>query len=172
MRQNIKTIERSEFDPHNLYGYVIAKNDFLTLIAIEYDFLMDGYCILVNEDITKMKTTSTTRHCSNIMRKEGLLKDIDLPEINIDSWQSVFRSIKKLDEFVIIEDEFDELFLIGPIVRINKQSVTIRHFDGVGQWQGLRNIRYEDITIVKFACRYIQYHRKYISEEKKQKKSR
>lgn len=167
MRNNIKTIARSEIDENNLYGFVIDKNDHLTLVMVEDDFWLDGYQILRNSDITSLKLTDTNRHCMNILRKEGLLRNISNPAIDIDAWPSVFRSLKKHDKFVIVEDEIEEDFLIGPIARVNKNTVSIKCFDGTGRWEGVQNIRYEDITTVRFDCRYILYHQKYTEEDNK-----
>ena len=161
----IRTIARKELDPNNLYGFVLGKNSELTYLILEYDFKLDGYQIIRTDDLTTFSTSDTNKYCAAIMKREGLLKDYPQPAIQLDSWHTVFQSLKKMDFFIIVEDENEDDFMIGPIVRVNKQSVTIRYFDSVGEWKDAENIRYEDITSVKFGDNYSRMHQKYIDEE-------
>ena len=83
--------------------------------------------------------------------------------IDISSWHSLLTNLKKMGEFVTIENEETEDFLIGSIRRVNKKSVTINYFDGTGKWLELENIAFDDITCVGFRSRYISIHRKYVT---------
>lgn len=165
IRSTIKTIMRREIEPSNLYGFVLNKNKERVIVLVEDDFWLDGYQILRTSDINSMKSTETNRHCTQIIKKEGLLKNVVIPPMKLDTWQDVFQYLKRIDEFVIVEDETEDSFLIGPIVRANKQSVSIRHFDGTGRWEKVYNMKYSDISSVRFDCRYIRYHRKYVEKD-------
>lgn len=159
-------ITRPDIDDHSLFGFVLESSDTLTLIAEEDDFCLDGYKVLRNCDIDIRKPTASTRYCTRIMKKEGLLDNIDdPPQVDLSSWAALFSSLRRQDRFVIVEDEVRGQFLIGPIRRVNKKSVTINYFDGTGNWLGPENITYDEITCVSFGSRYIRMHRKYIKSE-------
>ncbi len=158
-------ITRPNIDPNNLYGFVLQRSELLTLIAEEDDFFLDGYKIIRNSDIEICKATPSTRYCTKLMRKEGLLKEIDsFPDLDLTNWATVLSSLKRLKKFVTVEDEREEVFLIGPIRRINKLSVTVDYFDGAGKWLTQERIDYVDITSVSFDTRYISMHQKYIKK--------
>ncbi|MCP5064256.1 MAG: hypothetical protein GY936_17590 [Ignavibacteriae bacterium] len=169
IRSHINTFERERIDPNNLHGFIIEQSKKYTLLLNEYDFITDGFQIIRNIDITKKKISDSNKYCTKIMRKEGLISCISKPHINMESWNTIFRSLKNINKFVIVEDESEDIFLIGSISRVNQKSVSIRNFDGVGDWTGVENISYDDITSVSFDSRYILYHQKYIDTEQKDK---
>ncbi len=159
----IHKILRPGVDDNSLYGYVLKVSDQLTLIAEEDDFILDGYKAIRNSDIDFCKPTSSTRYCTQIMKKEGIIINPNVAlQIDLTNWATLLAGLKGQDEFVIVEDEIQENFLIGPIRRVNKKSITIDYFDGTGKWCEPRSIAYSDITSVSFASRYIKMHRKYI----------
>ncbi len=158
-------ITRPRIDDNNLYGFVLKTSANLTLIARDYDFSIDGYKVIRNDDIAAFKPTPSTRYCTRLMEKEGLTLDTEIAShIDITAWSTVLLDLKRMDEFVIVENEEEGDFLIGPIRRVNKKSVSINYFDCRGRWAGPRTIRYEDITSVTFRSRYINIHRKYIKK--------
>ena len=158
-------ITRPRVDDHNLYGFVLKTSDDLTLIAHDYDFCIDGYKVIRNDDIVVCKPTPSTRYCTRLMEKEGLTFDTEVAShIDLADWSTVLQDLKRMDEFVIVENEGEGDFLIGPIRRVNKKSVTINYFDCRGRWAEPRAIRYQDITSVTFRSRYIDIHRKYIKK--------
>jgi len=154
-------------DPDNSYGIVLDYSDDFILIAYAYDFVMDGWRIIDRFFVKEIKATHSDNYCKKIMQKEGLLDDIDPPiDINISSYKTIFSSFKKHKQFVIVEDEHIEagVFLIGPVREISKDSVSIRHFDGNGEWvTGRRGIKFKDISLIQFGNNYIRLHQKYIN---------
>jgi hypothetical protein len=164
-RRWLHKITRPRIDEHNLYGFVLKTSGNLTLIAPEYDFCIDGYRIIRNDDIAVCKPTPTTRYGTRLMEKEGLTPDAEIAsQIDLTDWFTALLDLKRMAEFVIVENEGEGDFLIGPIRRANKKSVTINHFDSRGRWTEPRGIGYGDITSVTFRSRYINIYRKYIKK--------
>ncbi len=57
----------------------------------------------------------------------------------------------------------DPLFLIGPIKKINKDSVQIQYYSPTGLLdKNPTTVKYTDITLVKFDNRYINVFKKYL----------
>ena len=162
-----RKIERSRIDANAIYGFVLDKSENLTYLAYEYDFQIDGFKIIRNEDISSSQVTPASRYCSKIMQKEGLLDILkNPPELEIKNWVTVFQQLKRNRKIVIIENEEENDFFIGPIYRVGKQSVTIRGFDGTGKWQEKENVAFSVITSVAIDCRYIRFHEKYLRKYK------
>ncbi|MFA6176487.1 MAG: hypothetical protein WC765_07915 [Phycisphaerae bacterium] len=163
-------IERApELGSNNIYGFILDYSDKFILLAEENDFYIDGWLIINRFYIEAIKTTKNSNYCKKILQKEGLLDDIKPPfTINISSYNNVFRSLKKHKQIVIVEDEHPDggVFLIGPIKKIDKGSVSIRHFTGYGEWiRARRYIKFEDISIVGLGNNYIRLCAKYIDTE-------
>jgi hypothetical protein len=162
----IHKITRPDVEDNALYGFIVNSSEALTLIAKEYDFYLDGYMVLRNSDIEICKPTPTTRYCTRILKKEGLIPDTsDAEHIDLSSWAALLRDLKKQRDFVIVEDETSDEFLIGPIERVNKKSVTIHYFDGAGKWKEPRNILYDEVSSVSFASNYIRMYQKHIKKK-------
>lgn len=158
-----------QVDLNNCYGFILDYSDHFVLIAHEYDFTIDGWRILDRSFIKKIEATQSTNYCKKILHKEGLLDKITPPfHVDLTNYKTVFGSLKEHKQFVIVEDERPEtgVFLIGPIKRINKNSISIRHFDGTGKWvHGKRTVDYKDITVVQFGNNYIRLHEKYVDSD-------
>jgi len=161
----VHKIIRPDIDDNALYGFIVNSSETLTLIAKEADLYLDGYMVLRSSDITFCKPTPTTRYGTRMLKKEGLISDTsDTERINISTWAALFGDLRKRKWFVIVEDEINDVFLIGPIHRVNKKSVTIRYFDGTGKWKEPANLLYDDISSVGFGSNYIRMYQKYIKK--------
>ncbi len=165
----VKIERASEVDENPIYGIILDYSDKFILIALEYDFFIDGWRIINRFYIEKITTTQNSNYCKKILQKEGLIKSIMPPvSINISGCNTIFRSLKKNKLYTIVEDEHPDsgVFLIGPIKQINKNNVSIRHFDGTGKWiPKSRNIKFGDISIIHFGSNYIRLHEKYLGTE-------
>ena len=161
----IHNITRPGVDENGLYGFILKTSDQLTLVAEEYEFCLDGYKVVRNADLDISKPTPSTRYGTRLLKKEGIIVDAEVASLlDISSWHNLLRDLRKMGEFVIVEDEEDGVFLIGSIRRVNKKSVTINYFDGTGKWQDTENIQFDSITCVGFRSRYLNIHRKYIEK--------
>ena len=137
----------------------------LFLCAEENDFILNGYSIRRYKDIKKLKAKNDK--CGEILRKEGIV--ITMPEIDIESWYSVFQSLKKRNKNIIVEKETlndnDSEFVIGRINEIHKNFAYVYHFDADGIW-GDEPIKvpFSEITSVTFGSRYVDIFSKYVNE--------
>jgi hypothetical protein len=133
------------------------------------DFQIDGYCVFPVSTVEHIRYNNFDRYFHKIVKWENLFEEaVNLPVIDLSSWYSVFRSIKKLGEFVIIENENpdDETFDIGRIEKITQKAISVRYFDAKGLYDDeLTIIPYDNkITIVQFDTPYINTFCKYLRE--------
>lgn len=125
-------ITRPDVDENALFGFVLKKSNFLTLVAEEDDFILDGYKVLRNCDIDICKPTLTTRHCTRIMKKEGLLESINCtPDIDLTNWATLLLSLKRQDKYVIVEDEVEDTVSHWPYTQSQQEICDHRLF----RWQ-------------------------------------
>lgn len=133
----------------------------------EDDFILDGYAIRKFQDITKAQIKDDI--CEKILIAEGIIDSITTPEVNLSTWETIFKSLQKRGKNVIIEheslDEDKYKFEIGRIEKVYRKFVYIRHFDADGIWQPeSHKIPYSEITTVTFASRYVETFSKYLGE--------
>lgn len=157
----LKKIYREGIDESPLYGIILDESNDYILLAREYDFHVDGFSILRKSDITHCVSNKSTQYCFRILKSEKLIASIQIPKVNLESWQSIFRSLG-VGTFISAENGIEEDYWIGPIVRVNKKSIVLHYFNGTGEWVANDKISYTDITSVEFDTNYINMHEKHI----------
>lgn len=157
----------------NAKGYIVDYSDKFILIHETDDFNLDGYSIVSIDTIIDIQYSNKDKYYDKIMNSEGLVDKVQNKYIiDLSSWSSVFRSIRKYGFNVIVENENpdDESFDIGPITRISDSSVHIRYFDAQGFLdEKPTKISWDLITIVRFDTHYINIFSKYLRERKTKK---
>ncbi|MHB1454658.1 MAG: hypothetical protein ACYCYM_12005 [Saccharofermentanales bacterium] len=147
------------------YYFPLKATEKLFLSTEENDFILDGYSIRRFKDMTKVEIKNDL--CDRILREEGIIDSIKVPEVDITNWETIFKSLMQLNKNVIVEkedlDEDSEEFVIGRIEKITRQHVHIREFDADGIWQqDLCRIPYNEITSLTFGSRYVEMFSKYV----------
>lgn len=154
-----------KYNYHYSYHFPLLTSDKLFLSANEDDFIIDGFSVRRFCDIKKAEVKDDK--FLEIIKREGVLDNIKVPEIDITDWYSVFLSLSKLNINIIVEKENlndDECeFAIGKIIKVLKTKVVFKHFDADGIWQDENyEIPYFQITSVTFLSRYINVFSKYL----------
>lgn len=149
------------YDNECSYYYPNAVNDQFLLAQEEDDFALDGYCIRKISHLKKVEIKADL--CNAINKFNGTHEQIKMPPVDIASWKSIFDALKKLESFVIIENELSGEFAIGIIEKVLNNKLYFKPFDADGFWDetGLE-IPYSQITTVKWDCRYAQVWQKYL----------
>ena len=151
----------------NYFNLIPLKlSEQLFLAVNEDDFILDGFRISRLRDIKKIHIKNDK--CDEIVRNEGLFHSLHIPEINIESWQTEFESLREMGKNVIVEyetpDGENSDLTIGRIDRVYKSCLYIYHFDADGIWQtDPYRIPYTEVTSVTFDSRYVNVFSKYIS---------
>lgn len=155
------------YDPYYWYLFPLMTSDKLFLGAEEDDFIIDGYSIRRFADVTKVQIKEDK--CIEILKTEGISSGIEIPNIDISTWETVFTSLQKTNINIIVEKENikqDETeFVIGRIHKVCKKHVYIYHFDADGIWQEEPyRVPYSGMTSVSFGTRYVETFSKYLEE--------
>ena len=151
------------YEKNYWYFYILGHSDKLMLGVEEDDFILDGFQIRKISDLKKIEIKDDV--CVKINEKNGLLRDVKKPDVNVSSWQTAFASLKLLGCFVIVKNERfesgEEFYCIGTIEKPKKLSVVISPFDADGNWLEDTEIPYSKITSVTFGDRYSKTWQKY-----------
>lgn len=153
-----------KYDENYFYFFPLEVSDKFFLGVEEDDFILDGYTIRRIKDIKKVEHKNDI--CLEILKKEGVTDNIEVPDIKLKSWKSIFKELRKMDRNIIIEKEYiDGAFYIGRIEEVYSDYLIFRHFDGDGNWLSRPyRIFYEHITSVTWGSRYVDIFSKYIGE--------
>lgn len=157
-----------------LNGFILKKSaDCLLLQQID-QFLPNGYIIILRNTIDRIRCDKYDRAQRKILKAEGMMEREEAIEDSIDmsSWQTIFKDLRKLDFHVIAECEnlpepAIAIYTIGPIKRISKKLVSVQFHDSSGKLENVNTpILFDDLTTVTFGDRYSTTFRKYLKESK------
>jgi hypothetical protein len=154
----LHTFERRRIDLNRLYGVIVSESDALVLLQQMYDIEFDGYKVIRRCDISKSYSSDSDSYCERLMRKEGLWKKPTkaVRSLPVDNWHALLSAL--LGKTVLIENERQDVFVIGPVVACDSRSVSIHYFDACGQWCDIQRIGIRAITSVTFGDRYSTIH--------------
>jgi hypothetical protein len=151
----------------DIYGFILQLSKDFLLIQKEEEFYLNGYGIIRKDHFDAIRCNKNDKARKKILKAEGIINtDYGIKnKIRLTDWRTIFEDLKKYDYHVIVEceDLKDPLFLIGPIKKINKDSVQIQYYSPAGLLDRKpTKVNYSDITLVKFDDRYINVYRKYL----------
>ena len=92
-----------KYDADYSYLFPLMTSEKLFLSANEDDFIIDGFTVRRFCDVKKVEIQNDK--CVEIIKCEGVLDDIKVPEIDIRDWYSVFLSLSELNINIIVEKE-------------------------------------------------------------------
>lgn len=149
-----------------------VSND-LFVSVIDRDFILDGYTVRRISDVVEAQDIRKT-YLSLHMR-EGNLKKLTKPPIDITTFRSLFSSLIKMKKYVIIEGRISSTgeyyFVAGAPLGVNDSALKFRSFDGAGKWcENTVTIPYLTIESVTFDSSYISTYSKYIKPYKETNK--
>ena len=95
-----------------------------------------------------------------------MLDGIKVPNINVNSWKDIFKSLKELNRIIIVEDENinpkECEYAIGKVIKVKDSEVHLKVFDADGNWlDGYLVIPFRFISSVTFNSRYSVQWEKY-----------
>lgn len=156
-----------KYDDFLRYLFPLMANDKLFLSSKENDFDFGGYHIGKISNIDTIDTRTKGDKLFDIIDAEGLQKYLELPNVDLSDWKTVFESLQKLKKYIIVKNEKDYesecSFVIGEIFKVTSKYVTMRNFDCDGKWEeNLYEIPFSKITSVEFNTRYCNVFSKYI----------
>lgn len=155
------------YDEDSFLCFPLKMSENLVFGAQEDEFQINGYSIRRMQDIEKVKIQDNfSAHIS--MREVGA-EGMQVPEVDILDWFSVFTSLENMGKIIIVEsakpDDRKSMFAVGRIEKVGKKQVSLRYFGPDGIWDDEQwKIPYEEITSVTFGSRYAEVFSRYLPE--------
>ncbi len=154
---------------HN--GFVLGLGRDLVLLQQFHDFLPEGYTALRVSDIKRVRSGEHERFWETMLRGEGTMDGVGIPyEVPLDDFRSLLTALHGRCQYLIVEcedrktAEYDD-FIIGRIVALDYETVSVLHFDSLGAWNDEPCIiAYSDITKIQFDTPYINTITKYLKK--------
>lgn len=141
------------------YNLIPLKiNGDMILAARDSDFLIDGYLIFPLSAVEKADKKG--KKYNEILAREGINKNIPVPEIDISSVSSVCSHFAKSGETVSVETIGGEYYL-GRIIKAGKKSMVFAWFDARGKWYEPVKIRYRELWLLSYKGRYGEIFARY-----------
>ncbi|MBA3805433.1 MAG: hypothetical protein H0X14_06955 [Acidobacteria bacterium] len=150
---------RKPLDQEDLYGFVLACSEALTLLHVlnTSTFTLNGYSVVLNEDISLYAVYDRPDFYfdSKALKLKGI-KPQPQPEISIESLPALLTSIDKHYPFITIHREqiSDEICFIGRLVGMTPKTFTLFEIDDCAEWDGPHRYRFKDVTKVDFGGGY------------------
>lgn len=150
------------YDPNYWYYYILDVSDKLLFGAEEDDFTLDGFEIRKISDLKKVEINDALGVKMN--EEAQILKDLQVPRIDITSWKSALQSLKAMNAFIAVENENAEDYYLGCVNEIKNSYVLFNHVDADGVWYENIEIPYSEITSISVKKRYTSRWQQYLTE--------
>ncbi len=154
-------------------GFVFSYTDHFVFMSDLSDFNYDGFVVLRKKDIIDVRCTESEKYFENILRQENILRNIRLQKreypFRLNTMEKMFKSLMEMKIPVIIEKLYDEdeEFLIGPVKKVSDDSVYLKYFNTVGEFdKDLVKVNFDTITSFSFDSPYANLFFKYADEGK------
>jgi hypothetical protein len=158
-RKYLAEFNRKPFDKSKEFGFILDWNDQFTLIQIfDHDwFEIDGYCIFQNESIKNFRVYDKEEYFLNEVTKVKKIKPKPVPEILIESWESILQTVNDNFNLVSVESEliYKNQCNIGRLGKFSKKSFGLIEIHPDASWDDSETkYKFKDLTKVCFNRAY------------------
>jgi hypothetical protein len=158
-KQYLVKFKRKPLDDSNLYGFVLAWSDTLTLLHIleTSTYTLNGYSVIRNDDVSLYAVYDRPDYYydSRVLRLKGI-KPEPQPQISVASLPELLSSIDGRFPLTTIyrEERGEDKCFIGRLAGMTARTFTLNEVDDCAEWIGPRRYRFADITRVDFGGGY------------------
>jgi len=155
-------------DEDNYDGVVMSISKSFIVIKEAKDFEFDGTVILPKKTIRGYRDSKFEQCYNSILRKNGQFKNLKTPDwmTNCTSIRDIIHELMRHNVWpgieVLLDEEKESAFYIGPIVETLKNSFSIKCYNAAGEWENVYRIDYKDIFRMEFDSKYCNYFNDYM----------
>jgi hypothetical protein len=157
--QYLVRFERKPLDEDEMYGFVLACSETLTLLNVleTSTFTLNGYSVIRNADVSLYAVYDRPDYYfdSRVLRLKGISPQPQ-PEVSVASLPKLLASVDKHYPLFTIHRERvnDEICFIGRLAGMTLKTFTLFEIDDCAEWDGPHRYRFEDVTKVDFGGGY------------------
>lgn len=150
------TLNRKKLGLEPLLCIPLQMSENFALVAPYVDFMPDGYEVMRLRDISNVRADERAAFHEQVMHAEGVLSAITIPDVALDSFQSLLNDLFALGEPVAVSGK-ENVLLLGTIEKAGKKKLRVRYVDGEGHIdEDPMRFPYESILSVSFGSRYLK----------------
>lgn len=158
-RKLLVEFNRKPFDKSKEYGFILNWNGNFTLIQMfDHDwFALDGYCIFKNESVKSFCVYDKEEYFLNEVVKLKKIKPKPVPEISIESWETILQTVNDNFNLVSVESEliYKNQCNIGQLKKMGKKSFSLIEIKTDASWfDSASKYNFKDLTKVCFNRAY------------------
>lgn len=149
----------------NFDGFILEESKSFILLRECADFEVNGFVIIEKNKIQTIRYSKYEITFTKIIKKEKIIDRVFIcDKTDLSSYSSFLKEIKKKHKYAIVESAYNGKldFCIGEIVKVNKESVSIRYFDATGKMEEVYKIPYKEVIDIEFDSDYINIFKKYL----------
>lgn len=155
----------------NIDAFILKMSKDFMLLQNEEEFNLNGYTIIRKDHYDAIRCSKIEKTLKRILKGEGIIKKHYglKKKLSLESWESIFRDLKKHGYHVIVEceDMKKPLFTIGEIIKVRAKTVAIHNYNAEGILDKKPTvIKFKHITLLRFGDHYSATYRKYLSKKK------
>jgi hypothetical protein len=166
----------------NFLGIPVGFSDTFWLIHQLREFHLDGFIVIPTWNITAIRSGPYERAGDRILKGEGIDRQAGLSfPLRLNSAEELFTDLRAAASTVSIQKSVhvkrskpkEEIFLIGTITEVQKNSMSLLSFDACGRVDlTAESILYDDIARAEFGTEYGDVWMKYLRPPARRRSSR
>ena len=149
-------VDRKKIDKLPLYGFVLATDREHTLLAPANDFVLNGYCVIRNEDVSRHLIYDDPDCFTSRALRLLEVSAPPLPDIDIESFTTVAQSAVQHFPLIVVHSErrHPGICWVGRYRSHTKKRLVLDSIDPSASWDGTATIRLRDVTMIGFGATY------------------
>jgi hypothetical protein len=169
MEKYLRQLISIEFDDKKeiFSGFLIDwTEDWILLKNNPFDFIIDGYTILKNENIKSIIQDKDHEFTERVIKLKGL-KTSAAEIIPLKDLSSITNFLANKYEIFQIAKKSDKAVYLGKLIELNEEELVIDFLGTEGKFEGEMTFKQNKIRVIEFDTDYINSLKLIVDEEKK-----
>ena len=160
-------------DGDHVTGIVTANQRDFVVVREAYELSFDGILVLPKRTLTGYRDSKFERCANRIVRHAGEIRKARSPVwLNrCETLVDVLNEFQQRDVWPGVEivwdgeEERESAFYVGPVVYVEEDLFGIHCYDGVGAWEDVYEIEFDDLFKITIEDSYTKHFNGYMREE-------
>jgi hypothetical protein len=169
MEKYLRQLISIEFDDKKeiFSGFLIDwTEDWILLKNNPFDFIIDGYTILKNENVKSIIQDKDHEFTERVIKLKGL-KTSTAEIIPLKDLSSITNFLANKYEIFQIAKKSDKAVYLGKLIELNEEELVIDFLGTEGKFEGEMTFKQNKIRVIEFDTDYINSLKLIVDEEKK-----
>jgi hypothetical protein len=148
-------------------GFLIDwTEDWILLKNNPFDFIIDGYTILKNENVKSIIQDKDHEFTERVIKLKGLKTSAE-EIIPLKDLSSIIKFLADKYEIFQIAKKSDKAVYLGKLIELNEEELLIDFLGTEGKFEGEMSFKQNKIRVIEFDTDYINSLKLIVDEEKK-----